>query len=967
MSAGRMPQRLGRQPGEVVDRSRVVSFTWNGKPRLAYPGDTITSALAAAGERVFSRSFKYHRPRGVLTAGPLDPGCLVTVDDEPNVAASQRRVTDGMTVAAQNAWPSLGFDVKSVNRLAGPALSAGFYYKTFMKPRALWPAYEAVIKRFSAGGPAPETPFGSDASDHRYAHPDVLVAGAGPAGMTAACAAAEAGASVMLVEDEPELGGHLRYGGSAELEALASLRRRVAATPGLEVITEATVLGRYDDNWLAVAQRRADGERLIRARTGAVVAAPGLIERPYVFAGNDLPGVMLSTAVRRLINLYAVRPGKRAVVLSANGSGDAAAEDLDRAGVEVARVEDVRVGGDVVRARGGRRVRQVVCGDGVGIDCDLLVTATGWTAPTALMNMAGDRPAYDPAAARFFPEPVMAETGDAPGAVLATGGLAGDGSVEQLCTHAEAVGAEAARRGRRAMARLRARTPHAASDGDSGAAKPGELGGQLPSLGRASHPECFGGHTDGIVDYSEDVSVGDLESAVAEGYDSAELAKRYTTVTMGPTQGKLEVVNAVALIARATGSTIAEVGTTVWRPPQAAVSLGALAGPNHQPRRVSALQPWHERHGAVPMVAGRWVRPDHYGDPQAEVAAVRSRVGVIDVSPLGKLDLRGPDVPALLNQVYVNKWSKLPVGRVRYGAMCTEDGVVFDDGVTGRLGDEHYLMTTTSSGADGVHEWLERWVQTQHPEWRVQSTPVGSAYASMNVAGPRSRQLMGRVVEGVDLDPEAFGYMQLRTGRVAGVDGCLVWRIGFTGELSYELHVPACYGLHVWQALMSAGADLGVTPFGVEAQRVLRLEAGHLIVGQDTDPLTKGYSAGLDWAIKLDKDDFAGRPELAWQRGRDGASRLVALQPDEPDVVPAEGSQLVEEAAAESGARIVGRITSARMSPTLGRGVCLGLVAPHLAEAGAEVGVVVPGCGRETARVMEHLAHFDPEGVRVRG
>jgi sarcosine oxidase subunit alpha len=362
---------------------------------------------------------------------------------------------------------------------------------------------------------------------------------------------------------------------------------------------------------------------------------------------------------------------------------------------------------------------------------------------------------------------------------------------------------------------------------------------------------------------------------------------------MGPTQGKLELVNALAVIAEATGRPLAEVGVTTWRPMYTSVTLGALAGRHHDPVRVSPMQPWHEAHGAVPMVAGQWIRPEHYGDPAAEVRAVREGVGLIDVTPIGAFDLQGPDVPKLLNQLYVNRWSKLAVGRVRYGVMCAEDGVVLDDGVTAHLDEDRYLMTTTSSGAGSIWEWIEEWLQTVHPEWQVHATPLTTSFASINVAGPHSRRLVSRLAEGVDLGADAFGYMSARTGTIAGVPDCVLMRIGFTGELSYELRVPAAYGLHVWERLMEAGSDLGVTAFGVEAQRVLRLEKGHLIVGQDTDGLTKAYSAGLGGLVKLDKPDFAGRPELAWQEQSGDGPRLVAIQPEDPELVPPEASQIL--------------------------------------------------------------------------
>jgi sarcosine oxidase, subunit alpha len=944
--------RLDPRPGEEIDRSSSLTFTWNGRTVPAYGGDTIASALAATGVRVFSRSFKYHRRRGLLTASYLDPGCFVQVGDEPNVRAAHRQAAPGLDVRSQNTWPTLSFDIKAANGLLQPFLGAGFYYKTFIWPRRLWPVYERVLQRFIHGGSvSPDTPRVT--VDKRYAHPDVLIAGGGPAGMAAAVAAARAGAEVMLVEEEHRLGGHLRWGDGADLAALRELRELVAATPGIEVLTNAVVTGRYDDNWVAVVRRGLPGgaEQLIKARAKVLVVAPGLIERPYVFGGNDVPGVMLSTAVRRLINLYAVKPGERAVVLSANAAGDAAVDDLRRAGIDVARVVNARSGGDIVRVRGRRGVRAVELADGSTVDCDLVVTATGWTAPTALLNMAGDRPVYNQAAARFFPAAL-------PDTVLAAGGITGDGPRDQLIEHAQAVGAEAARRAARIRRDWRAALPGRSlpspADGAPGDGEPVAI----PELPVDPHPELFRGRTHGIVDFCEDVSSKDIIAAVGEGYDSIELAKRYTTATMGPTQGKLEVVNTVAIAAAAIGQTIAETGTTTWRPPYAPVTLGALAGRELEPVRYSPMQPWHEAHHARPLVAGAWIRPDHYGDPQAEARNVRERVGIIDVTPIGKLDLRGRDVPRLLNLLYVNKWSKLGIGRVRYGVMCTDDGVVFDDGVTGRLGPEHYLMSTTSSGAAAVWEWAESWLQTTYPDWAVHVTPVTTAYASMNVAGPASRDLLARVTDGVDLANEAFGYMEVRTGRVASVDGCVLWRIGFTGELSYELHVPAAYGLAVWETLMERGQDLGVAPFGVEAQRILRLEKGHLIVGQDTDGLTRGYSAGLDWAIKLDKDDFVGKPELAWQEA--GGTRLVGLQPVDGSVVPPEASQIVE------GQTIVGRVTSSRMSPTLGRAVCLAQVDARLAGPGTAVTIRLPGGSLLDARVTEHLAHVDPEGERMR-
>ncbi len=927
-----MTNRLAPQPGEVVNRGEHFSFTWNGVTFPAFAGDTIVSALAACGVRIFSRSYKYHRPHGILTADYLDPSCTMQVGDEPNVRAAHRLVKSGLQVKAQNAWPSLSFDLKSANRLMARFMGPGFYYKTFMWPRRWWPFYERILRRFITGGEInPHAEHGY--YDKRYAHPDVLVAGGGPAGMAAAVAAAKTGAQVMLVEEGHQLGGHLRWGDERQLKLLDQLRNEVLAQPEIEVLTDSVVTGRYDGNWVAVVQRSLPGvvERLIKARVKGLIVAPGLIERPYVFEGNDLPGVMLSGAVRRLINLYAVRPGSRAVVFTANDQGDQAVVDLRRVNVEVAAVVDARRGDGIVRAYGRNGVRSVELANGVRVNCDLLVVAAGWTAPGLLLNMAGDKPRYEAAAARFLPG------GNLPDDVFAAGGLAGDGSIGELIGHAQAVGQAAAARagyGSRPV---------------------------IPQLAVHNHPPLFRSRTHGTVDWCEDVSSADICSAVKEGYDSIELVKRYTTSTMGPTQGKLETINTMAIVAEMLGHSIEETGTTVWRPPYAPITLGGLAGRRMEPMYVSPMQPWHEAHKAAPLVAGRWIRPEHYGDPQSEVTNTRTNVGIIDVTPLGKYLLHGPDTIKLLNLLYVNDWSALAVGSAQYGLMCGEDGVVLDDGVTARIAADEYFMTTTSSGAAAVGQWIESWLQGSSDNWLVHVVPATDAFASMNVAGPKSVELLRRLTEEVDLHTAAFPYMGARKGRVAGVDGCYLLRLGFTGELSYELHVPASYGLYVWERLIDCGHDLGIQAFGIEAQRIMRLEKGHVIIGQDTDGLTQALSLGLKKFVKFAKTDFVGKPELKWQTERNDYPRLVGLWPSDPNVVPPEASLIV------NGDRILGRVTSSRMSPTLRRSICMALLDEASSKAGTRLTIRLPDGERISAQVAERRIHFDPQGTRLRG
>ena len=950
-----MSNRLPVQPGEVIDRSKSLSFTWNGKQMTGFEGDTIASAVAANGVDVFGRSMKYHRKRGIMTADHWDPNLFVQVGDEPNVRAGSRKLQEGMEVATQNVWPSLNFDLAAANQLMGRFLSAGFYYKTFMRPQFLWPLYQKVLRKFAPGGEIHWKTSTHGAYDKRYVHPDVLIAGGGPAGMGAALAAADAGASVLLVEHYTELGGHLRWGDDAQRAAAASLAGACESHTNIEVLVDSTVSGRYDHNWIAVNQRSHEiaPERLIKARAGVMVVAAGLIERPYVFDGNDTPGVLLAGAARRLINLFGVKPGNKAVVLTANEEGDAAVIDLERAGVEIVAVLDARKGERIVSVEGRGRVSKVQMSDGRAVSVDTVVTATGWTAPTSLLNMAGDRPVYDSSAARYF------SSGDLPSNILVTGGLAGDGSTVELEAHGRATGELAANR---SLRRRHDRISQTARAGVPTWVKPEEMeDGRVP-LTRNPHPEYYKSTTHGMVDFSEDVSSKDLLQASKEGFDSIELMKRYTTVTMGPAQGKLETVNAAAVLAEANGVALSDIGTTVWRPPYSPISLGALAGRILEPVRRSALQDWHEAHGSSPLLAGQWVRPDHYGDAMAEATNVRTNVGLIDVTPLGKLDLRGADVPKLLELVYVNKWQKLEVGRVRYGTMVAEDGVVSDDGVTGRLGENHWLMTTTSSGAGAVWEMLEDWLQTYRPEWDVHVTAVTGGLTSINVAGPNSRTLLERVTEGVDLGSDSFPYFSVRRGTVAGVSDCIIWRIGFTGELSYEIHVPSGYALHVWETLLETGTDLGCAPFGVEAQRILRLEKGHYIVGQDTDGLSKAPTAGLGGLVKLDKSDTLGLPELKDAYERSDLPILVGIQTVDGSIVPEEAAQIVDG----DSNTILGRITSSRMSPTLGRSICLGQVDPSLSAAGSEITVLLADGRRIKAVVQEHHAHVDHEGARQR-
>jgi sarcosine oxidase, subunit alpha len=947
--------RLKAQVGELIDRSRTVSFTFNGRSYAAHPGDTIASALAAAGVKTFSRSFKYHRPRGLLCCAGHCPNCLVQVGDEPNVRACTRPVTADIAVTSQNAWPSLNYDLMSLTALADRFLPVGFYYKTFMRPRAFWPVYEHFLRHAAGLG---EVHIEEDAEhphgyDKQYLHADVVVVGGGPAGISAAQAAAEAGARVALFEENSWLGGHLGFA-PVNGERSSVIGKQLE---GVSVFTDTTVLGNFDDHWLSAVS----GTRLYKIRAGAVVFATGLVEQPLLFGNNDLPGVMLGSGVARLLHLYGVTGGRTAVIATANDDGWQLAADLQAAGVKVAAIADQRSeqgqpyvaqirGGDttvyfqhtIQRANGRGAVKSATLSrlDGQGerqtIACDLIALSVGYAPNNGLIYQAGSRFRYDEGAAEFLPDTL-------PPGIFVAGRVAGSHTLDDDIASGRYVGQAAA-------AHL-----------GFGAApdKPAAVSAPARTTALTQSPAA---NCKQFLCFCEDVTDKDLETAVAEGFDSIELLKRYSTISMGPCQGKMCSLNTIRLCAQANGRSIEQTGTTTARPPATPVRLASLAGQKMEPVRYTPMHAWHKEAGAKMMVAGLWLRPEHYGDPLAEVTAVRQRAGLIDVSTLGKLRLTGPGVPDLLDKIYVNKWQKLPVGRVRYGLMCNDEGIILDDGVTARLGEQEWYMSTTSGGASNIYEWIEWWAQSGWGEG-VHVANVTENYAAFNLAGPQSRAILQPLTE-CDLSDDAFPYMGVRLARVDGIP-CRLLRIGFTGELSYEIHCPAGKGLALWQKLFEAGEEWGIRPFGVEAQRVLRLEKGHIIVGHDTDALTDPFSADMGWAVKLDKADFLGQRTLTRLSETGIVQRLVGFTLPDKDVVPEEGLQIVQSnTAAPLGFDIIGWVTSCRYSPTLDQviGLCW-LPAKLAATDGA--GFSIWREGELLAGTVHHGAFYDAAGERL--
>jgi sarcosine oxidase, subunit alpha len=952
--------RLAPQPDERIDRSRSLGFSFDGKPVEALEGDTIGSALFAAGQRTFSRSFKYHRRRGLLCCAGQCPNCLVQVDGAPGVRACTEPVREGMRVEHMNASPSLDFDVmRATDLLGGPFTPPGFYYKTFIRPRRLWPLYEKVLRHAAGLGRLRKSqPEREWRTEYRRRHADVLVVGGGAAGLAAAAAAAELGADVVLADEGPEPGGRLlSEGGRAYACELAER----ASAAGVELLVNAPALGAFDG---LVPVWQEDTLHQVRAKRH--VYATGAIEQPLLFPGNDLPGVMLSGGARRLMSLYAVKPGTRAVVATVCDRGLHAALALLDAGVEVAFVADLRANGagapaqalvrqgvevvrgaSVLEARGRGQVQGVVLGvpgdDGAEriVACDLLVVSGGGAPATSLLSQAGASTAYEPDRGFF----ALAEL---PDGVLAAGEVAGDGDLGAAELSGAVAGAEAAHSLGLGDADSRGRAANGRERLDTQPAWPSEVAVPAP-VSSDREGKCF-------ACLCEDVTAKDIHLSVEEGYDSIELSKRYTTTTMGPCQGRMCQLPAVRLMARETGQSLEQVGTTTARPPWQAVPMGVLAGRPFEPAKRSSIHGRHRDLGANVMWAGDWRRAYDYGDPRGEALAVHEAAGLIDVSTLGKLIVRGPDAGEFLDRLYPNRFSNLKPGRVRYGVITSDAGRIIDDGTICRLDDETFYVTTTSSGAGAVYEWFSWWLA----DWRlgVHLTDVTQGLAAVNLAGPRAREIMAKVTE-VDCSSEEFAYLDGKQAEVAGARS-LILRIGFVGEVGYEIHCPAAHGEHLWDGLLEAGAEFGLRPFGLEPQRMLRLQKMHILVGQDTDSESTPYSAAMPWIVKLDKEqDFIGKWALERAAEESPETALVGFTLPDGEV-PTEGAAVLPE----TGDGQVGQVTSARRSPQLGRVIGMAWVPSTLAQDGAEVTISDKGV-RLRARVATK-PFYDPDGEVLR-
>ncbi|HET8904593.1 MAG TPA: sarcosine oxidase subunit alpha [Saccharospirillum sp.] len=966
-----MTQSNRLNTGGRIDRAQPVSFQFNGQTYRGYRGDTLASALLANGVDVVGRSFKYARPRGIVAAGAEEPNAILQLGateatQVPNVRATQQELFDGLVSQPTSGWPSLEFDLMATfSKAFGRMLPPGFYYKTFMFPQAAWEFYEKYIRKAAGLGRSPKV-ADADTYDHLNQHADVLIVGAGPSGLAAVLSAARAGARVILADEQAEMGGSL-LGSRSELDGrpaadwVSATLEELAGYEHVLLLPRSTVNGYHDHNFLTIHERRTDHlsdqapantsrQRLHRVRAKWVLLATGAHERPLVYGNNDLPGCMLASAVSTYINQYAVVPGRRLVLMTTNDQAYRTAFDWQDAGRDVVAIVDTRPsvsgayqdearrrgipllnGQGVIEAQGSKRVKGAivaplseqgdrVTGNSQTLSCDTIATSGGWSPAVHLSCHTGSRPVWNDDIIGFVPGETVQKQ-------LVAGAVAGTFNLNDCLAQGALRGAEAATKA--GFAAEAAAVPQANDLPES----------KAMALFSVPHEKRTSRAPKQFVDFQTDVTAAGIELATREGFESIEHVKRYTAMGFGTDQGKLGNINGMAIAAKSMNKTIPETGTTIFRPNYTPVTFGAIAGRHcrdlFDPKRYSAMHEWHVKHGAKFEDVGQWKRPWYFPKPgetmqqalDRECVATRESIGILDASTLGKIDIQGKDAREFLGRIYTNAWAKLPVGKCRYGLMCKEDGMVFDDGVTSCLGENHFLMTTTTGGAAGVLEWLELYHQTEWPELEVYFNTVTDHWATMTIGGPNARKLLAELTDDIDLDKDSFKFMDFRQGTVAGVPA-RVFRISFTGELSYEINVQANYGLHVWEKLFEHGEKYNLTPYGTETMHILRAEKGFIIAGQDTDGSVHPYDLGMGWAVKEDKPfSFVGKRGMKREDCvREDRKQLVGLKTKDPKAVLPEGAQAVDDPNQPIPMKMLGHVTSSYYSANLGRSVAMGVI-----------------------------------------
>ncbi len=974
-------------------QEKTVRFSFDGKEYAGVEGDTLASALLANGVHLVGRSFKYHRPRGILSAGSEEANALVAFDRGPgrvtlNVRATTLDLYEGLTARSQNYWPSLKFDITEINDKFSALFPAGFYNKTFMWPKSFWDwVYEPFIRRAAGLGPAPSEPD-PDHYTSAYDHCEVLIVGAGPAGIAAALAASESSARVIIADEQAEFGGSLlsmpeaAIDGAPAWQWLESGLETLRSRDNVTLLPRTTVFGYYHDNFLGLAQSLTDHmsepdpkeprECLHKVRAAKVILATGAIERPLVFADNDLPGIMLASSAQTYLNRYGVAVGDNAAIFTTHDSAYIAAFDLSDANIRIAAIIDARATVDtrlieeakkrgievraesvVTGAVGRFRVKRIrvnrVLASGVSapemIDCDTLLVCGGWTPSVHLWSHSKGTLKWKSELGAYVPDRPNEN-------VICVGACNGEFGLKRALETGASAGGGAAR-----LLEVKE---------DCGWS--GEVFGALPTDRNETRIKAF-------VDFQNDVTAKDIKLAVREGFKSIEHVKRYTTAGMATDQGKTSNLNGLQIASNALARPVEQVGLTTFRPPYTPTTFGVLAGAQSgdtfDVTRKTPIDPWAVSAGAVFEPVSLWRRAryfpqtgeDMYAAVARECKATRESLGIFDATTLGKVEVVGPDASEFMNRMYTNPWAKLGVGRCRYGLMLREDGYIMDDGVVGRLANDRFHVTTTTGGAPRVLSMMEDYLQTEWPDLDVWLTSITEQWAVIALNGPNARKLIEPFVDGIDLSQEAFPHMAAREGRICGIETRL-FRVSFSGELGFEINVPAHYGLTIWRKLYEAGREFNITPYGTETMHVLRAEKGFIIVGQDTDGTVTPDDAGMSWAIGNKKLDFVGkrsleRPDIV----ANGRKQLVGLLTADPNFVLEEGAQIVASPGQAIPMKMVGHVTSSYWSETLGRSIAMALVKDGRSLEGESIYVPMPGATIEAK--VGSTVFYDPEGERL--
>ncbi len=962
-----MTKNLRVKTSKLIDETYKISFKFNGSTYYGYKGDTLASALLFNDIHLVGRSFKYHRPRGIMTAGSEEPNAIVQLHNntsrtEPNVRATEIEIYEGLEASSQNCWPSVNFDIGGINNFLSPVLPAGFYYKTFMWPASFWEKYEYFIRKSAGLGRSPTEPD-PDIYEHKYIHCDVLIIGAGIAGIVAAKTAAKNGYKTLLIDEKPYLGGSTIYQNSEHFKInnqissswLEKEINEIKKIENLEIKTRTSVAAYHGYNFLLARENLTDHipleqrnnkirHRLLKIRAKKVITATGSLERPLIFNNNDRPGILLSSAIEKYANFYGVACGEKNVLFTNNDSAYETALSLYQKGINVEAIIDNREETDskliketeknnikvykgytVVDTYGYKRINKVsimqlskdgqkVIGSKISILCDCLGISGGWTPAVHLFTQSGGKLKFRDEDQVFIPKEYSSDQ-------ISIGSCNGDFTLDEiLSTVPKAI---------KKFLNLK-KIDYEDFEIKSSFNKSKRNIWLLPS-------DKILGKTKPFVDYQNDATAKDIKLALREGFRSIEHVKRYTTTGMGTDQGKLGNMHALGIISETTGSKMGELGTTTFRPPYTPLTFGTIVGRSvgeyFDVSRKTAIHEWHVENKAEFENVGQWKRAWYYpknGENmhdavQRESKAARDSAGILDASTLGKIDIQGTDASEFLNRVYTNAWSKLAIGKCRYGLMLNEDGMVYDDGVTTRLGENHYIMTTTTGGAATVLGKLEDYLQTEWPELDVYLTSVTDHYATVSVCGPNSKKIVSQIIPDLDFSDKNFPHMSFKNAKIGNIN-CRVMRISFTGEHSYEINIQANYGKSVWEKCMEAGKEFNITPYGTETMHLLRAEKGFIIVGQDTDATMTPIDLQMDWIVSKKKYDFIGKRSLYRSDTiREDRKQLVGLLTENPNEVLEEGAQIVSDIK-KTPIEMLGHVTSSYYSPNLKKSIALGVV-----------------------------------------